>query len=175
MGLTALAGACACTGLSTASPAVRHTRFATCRSTRLALTVGKYGEAATQFTQTFTFVNATRSTCRLGGWPRFQVANDSSRPVKTTTRRVRQNSPRDPAWKTVVLAPRHAASFDVYGADYDLIHNVACPKTSTVAITPPNNTTPIFVRVRLPHCGAFYVAPVIPGRVDRAAWSFVVR
>ena len=184
-GLVALATVPACTGRSTTgasttstadkSTTVLQSDEVECRSSGLALTAGHYGEAGGQFIQTFTFTNITPTRCRLGGWPGFQLADASGHLARTETRRVRQNAPPAAAWRPVVLAPHGAASFDVFGADFDVVRNVSCPKTYAAAILAPNDTSRMSVRVQIPECGAFYIAPLIAGRTDRAAWSFVVR
>lgn len=145
-----------------------------CQPSQLTLTKGSYGEAAVQFTQTLTFTNASLGTCQLGGWPGFQVEDAGGHLVPTTTQRVRQNDPSHPPWTTVVLAPQQTASFDVYSADFDAVHNHACPMTSAVAITPPGDSSPLSVHLDIPDCGSFLIAPVIAGSTDTNAWSLIV-
>ena len=74
-----------------------------------------------------------------------------------------------------MLEPHKTASFDVFGADFDAARDVACPKTAAAAIAPPHDASRIVVRLRIPDCGAFYVAPVVAGSTDRDSWSMVVR
>ena len=147
----------------------------TCRAAELTVTAHGYGEAGGQFTQTFTFRNIAASRCALAGWPTFRLAKASGRIVPTKTQRVRQTTPPAPASKLVVLAPRRTASFDVYGADYDALHDVACPTTSAAAIAAPRTSSPLFVRLRVPDCGTFLIAPVVTGSSDRDSWSTYVR
>jgi hypothetical protein len=131
----------------------------------LQLLAGFQGAALGSFTQTFTFVNASRRQCRLRGWPTLHVQGRS--------RRVVQDTPPEPPFTAVVLAPAGAASFDVYGADWDHTANRACPETATVRIAPPGDRTALSVHVKMPNCGLYYIAPLIPGRADRRAWSVV--
>jgi hypothetical protein len=121
--------------------------------------------AAGSFIQTFTFTNVSRRVCSLTGWPRIGLPS----------RRVRQGAPPTPAYRTVVLRPRGAASFDVYGADWDHVRDRACPRTSTLRVAPPGVRSRLAVTVRMPNCGRFDVAPVIAGKTDREAWSVVWR
>ncbi len=123
-----------------------------------------YGEAGGQFLQTFTFRNRSDRTCRLRGWPRLNAR----------TRRVRQGGPKTPASLTVFLGAGGAASFDVYGEDWNHVADKPCPKTRVVLVTPPGATSALRVKVKLPNCGPYYVAPVIAGTKDRTAWSTVV-
>src|SRR6202043_1645968 len=95
--------------------------------------------------------------------------------VSTPTQRVRQNAPSQPPWTTVVLTPEQTASFNVYGGDFDAVHNRPCPMMTTgVSVIPPGDRSALLVRVAVPDCGSFLVAPVIAGSTDRDAWSSVV-
>jgi uncharacterized protein DUF4232 len=152
-----------------------HSSVRGCRSSGLALRAGFYGAAAGQFGQTLTLTNVSSQTCRLGGWPRIHLVGRSGRTLRTPTMRVRQNAPSAPAWRSISLRPGQAASFDIYGADYDELPDVGCPKTAGAAIVVPGETAPMSVRLRVPYCGRFYVAPLIAGRSDRQSWSTVVR
>jgi hypothetical protein len=150
---------------SLASASSGSTRSAPlCNARQLQLVAGFQGAALGSFTQTFTFVNASRRQCRLSGWPTVELGK---------TRRVVQDTPPAPAFTTVTLAPRGAASFDVYGEDWNHAANRACPATATVRIAPPGDRSTLSVHVTMPNCGLFYVAPLIPGRTDRRAWSVV--
>jgi hypothetical protein len=75
---------------------------------------------------------------------------------------------------SVLLRARGAASFDVYGADWDFSRNRSCPSATAAFVTPPAGSAALRVRVRIPNCpGGFYIAPVIAGPTDRQSWSFV--
>jgi hypothetical protein len=152
---------------SLASASSGSTRSAPlCHARQLQLFAGYQGAGLGSFTQTFTFVNASRRPCRLSGWPTLELGR---------SRRVVQDPPPARAFRTVALAPRGAASFDVYGADWNHAANRACPVTGTVRIAPPGDRSTLSVHVKMPSCGLYYVAPLIPGRTDRRAWSVVWR
>jgi hypothetical protein len=55
----------------------------------------------------------------------------------------------------------------VYGSDWDHAANRACPETTVVSFAPPGERAKLFVRVKMPNCRLHYIAPVIPGRIDR--------
>ena len=135
-----------------------------CRSRQLHLTAGFQGAALGSFLQTFTFVNASRRQCQLKGWPTLEPGK---------VRRVVQDPPPAPAYHTVLLAPGGAASFDVYGADWDHAADRACPQTAAVRVAPPGDRSTLSVRVKMPNCGLFYIAPLILGRTDHRSWSVV--
>jgi hypothetical protein len=147
----------------------------TCQSAQLRLSTGFYGEAGGEYTQTLSFSNVSRPACQLSGWPSLQAVNASGRRQQTKTVRVRQSSPPQPAWSTVILRPGGSASFDVYGEDWDAPSDRACPKTSAVAVVPPHAISSLSVPVRIPDCGAtFWIAPIIGGTSDRQQWSTAV-
>jgi len=79
-------------------------------------------------------------------------------------------------FESVLLRPRGAASFNVFGADWDFAHNHSCPPATAALVTPPGGGAALRVGVRFPNCpGGFEIAPVIAGRTDRRSWSFVWR
>ena len=146
-----------------------------CRTAQLRFAATFYGEAGGQFIQTFTLTSASRSACSVRGWPRFAVESRSGHPMRTSSRRVVQGSPTSLPFRTVVLRPGSAGAFDVYGADWNFAANKPCPRTRAVLITPPGNRSAVSVPVKVPNCGAFDIAPVIAGKVDRQSWSVVWR
>jgi Protein of unknown function (DUF4232) len=132
-----------------------------CTPPQLHLVAGFQGAAAGQFLQTFTFVNVSRRTCTLEGWPRL---------VGIPSRRVVQAKP----VVRVVVRPGGAASFDVFGEDWNHRADTPCPVTRSVQVIPPGGNAALSVAVRMPNCQGHEVAPMIAGRVDRDAWSTVV-
>ena len=165
--LTASAAPAAAPGLNSSSSVAR------CQTRQLQLKAGFYGVAMGSFVQTFTFTNSSRYACRLTGWPRLELESHSSRPVAIASRRVVKSPPPAPAFATIVLRPRGAASFNVYGADWNHAKNRACPETSAALVAPPGDLARLTVAVRMPNCGLLYIAPVIAGRTDHDAWAVV--
>jgi Protein of unknown function (DUF4232) len=144
-----------------------------CHSNQLRLAKGTYGEAALQFRQTLTLRNVSSRACELGGWPNVRVKDERLRVVAVRTVRVVQGSPNAPPFRVVTLRPGGAASFNVYGPDWNAAANRECRKTSAILVRPPGARATLDVRVRIPSCGPFYIAPLIAGRRDRNSWSFV--
>jgi Domain of unknown function (DUF4232) len=161
--------------LSLVAPGSSNTSAsAPCRSAQLHLAATFYGEAGGQFIQTFTFTNFSRRACRMAGWPRLRVEGRSHRVVAARVRRVVQGQLHAPPFVSVPMRARGAASFDVYGPDWDFRRNRSCPRTTAALVTPPGDNQPMRVGVRMPNCpGGFEIAPVIAGRTDRQSWSFV--
>jgi hypothetical protein len=150
--------------------------FARCQASQLHLAANFYGKAGGQFIQTFTFVNISRRVCRMAGWPSLKIEDASHRPVPVRTQRVVQGPLSARPFVSVLLRARGAASFNVYGADWDFRRNRSCPLTSAALVTPAGGGTALRVGVRIPMCpGGFEIAPLIAGRRDRGSWSFVWR
>jgi uncharacterized protein DUF4232 len=165
----------ACLVLTAPCLAGSTTSVPRCHSAQLRLAATFYGEAGGQFIQTFTLTNASRQACSLSGWPRVAVESRSGHPKRTSFRRVIQGSPTARPFRTVVLRPRAAGAFDVYGADWNHVADKPCPRTSAVRITPPDARSAVSAAVKMPNCGLLYVAPVIAGKIDRQSWSVVRR
>jgi hypothetical protein len=146
---------------------------ATCQARQLSVTASFYGEAGGQFVQTFTFTNTRAHRCRLRGWPRVNWERVDGRLVRMKSVRVVQGAPGARPFKAVVLPARGAASFDLYGEDWNHLADRRCPRSSAVSITPPGVQAAFPVRAKLPICGRLYVAPVIAGRSDHDSWSVV--
>ena len=60
----------------------------------------------------------------------------------------------------------------MYGSDWDFRAYHACPATTAVFVSPPGASA-LSVNVKMPNCGAFYIAPIIAGKTDRQSWSVV--
>jgi Domain of unknown function (DUF4232) len=145
-------------------------RVPTCRSSQLAPRHGFYGEAGLQFVQTLILWNRAPHECALAGWPTIRPIGGSAR---RTMQRVVTVAPGEHPYTTVLLPPTAAASFDLYGADFDAGTDRACPRAGALRITPPGDSRPLLIRVALPDCGLYEVAPLVAGATDRAAWSYV--
>ena len=143
-----------------------------CRAEQLRLVASRYGEAGGSFIQTFVFTNAGGAPCRLAGWPSIALRTESGRAGRVRAIRVVQGAPKAPPFRPVTLEPGGAASFDLFGADWNVRLNRACSKTSGLFVVPPGARR-IPVSVAIPDCGGFFVAPIVAGRTDRDAWSVV--
>jgi hypothetical protein len=173
--LLAVAGVTAGSVLAVAATgSTNSSAFARCQPSQLHLAASFYGEAGGQFIQTFTFTNISPRVCRMAGWPRLEIEVASHRPVPVRTQRVVQGPLRARPFASVLLRADGAASFNVYGADWDFPRNRSCPLTTAALVTPAGRSAALRVGVRIPNCpGGFEIAPVIAGRTDRQSWSFV--
>lgn len=146
---------------------------AQCHSAQLRLVASFYGEAGGQFVQTLTFANVSQVSCDLAGWPSVKPSLGTGAATYVRTTRVVQGSPKARPYRTVILQARGGrASFDLFGSDFNFTADRPCPKTTALLVTPPR-ASPIRVRVVVPNCGSFDVAPVVAGKNDRNSWSVV--
>jgi hypothetical protein len=130
-------------------------RIPPCVPAQLRLRAAFKGAAAGQFVQTLTLTNDA-SSCELWGWPAVRGA--------ATKRVLQRGKP-----SIVTLGSGGAASFDLYGEDYDHLRQRTCPILHSLVVDHS-----LHVRVDLPHCGTWYLAPYVAGRSDHGAWSRVV-
>jgi hypothetical protein len=147
--------------------------LATCQAPQLSLSASFYGEAGGQFIQTFTFTNALTHRCQLRGWPTVNWERVDGRLVRMRPVRVVQVALGAQPFRTVVLRARGAASFNLYGEDWNHLADRRCPSSSSVSITPPGVRAAFPVAAKLPICGRLYVSPVIAGPSDHDSWSVV--
>jgi hypothetical protein len=162
--------------LASASAAFGASRTVTpiCRAQQLHISGRFLGEAAQQFTVTFTFANASQRSCELTGWPTVGLQAASGKPAAFRTERVIQGVSSSSV-RPVALPAGGAASFDIYGADFNTAADRACPATtSVILVTPPGSQTAFRASMHVPDCGRFFVAPIIRGRSDRESWSRIV-
>lgn len=170
--VVAAIGVALAVGSAVSVPSRAAVQIQNCQSRRLHLRASFYGEAGGQFIQTFTFTNAAAMPCRLAGWPTLRLRNPSGQATAARSIRVVQNRPSSQPFEPVILEPGGAASFDVFGADWNVLANRACPNTHALSIALPGAAS-LTVTVALPHCGPFSISPVVAGKTDRDAWSAV--
>lgn len=156
--------------LGSGAAVVSATSSRTCATNQLHLTQQFLGEAAEQFTDTFTFTNDSSQACGLAGWPAVSLRSPSGGPVPVRTQRVLQTTSLGSV-HPLQLSPHGSASFDLYGADFNAAADKPCPGTSVILVTPPGNRSAMRTAVRVPDCGLLLISPIISGTVDRDAWS----
>jgi hypothetical protein len=144
-----------------------------CRTDQLQVRAHFLGEAMGQFTETLTFINGSTRTCRLAGWPSVRLRNGS----RAAVRRVIQGTPTNHPFRPVTIRSGGAASFDLYGPDYNEKKNQTCPIAHALLVQPPGDSLRLPVAVKIPACRplSFAVAPLIAGNSDRGAWPVVWR
>lgn len=110
----------------------------------------------------------------MGGWPRIQVDDVAGRQVLVPVRRVVQTPAHAKPFREVVVEPQGAASFNLYGADFDAVSGRGCPVGALLSVRPPGAQGTLHVRANVPRCRyGYYISPLIAGSNDRLAWTFV--
>ena len=148
-----------------------------CRTAQLRVRAHFLGEAMGQFTQTLTFVSSSARACRLAGWPTVLLRGGSGSAVRVRLSRVIQGPPTNHPFRPVTISSGHTASFDIYGADYNVTKNQTCSTAHALLVRPPGDSLTVPVAVKIPACRpvTFLVAPLIAGNSDRDRWSVVWR
>ena len=147
-----------------------------CRVSQLQLTSDPGGwhgnySASNMFREPFTFTNISKVACELSGWPGLE-ATIAGYPEQTEATRVQRTCEPILRGRQSGLAPGGTATFDVYGEDWDAVHDRTCPETSGFLVIPPNDLTQLSVTAEVPDCPPqFDVSPVIAGSIDDFAPS----
>jgi Protein of unknown function (DUF4232) len=146
-----------------------------CRNGQLAVTPYPGGAAAGNVSQVIRFVNVSRSTCSLTGYPGIAALNASGAQVAQARRELSgmlgglQNGAQSPP--TVTLASGAVASATVEGGDNPVGTATSCPYYPAFLVTAPDQTQSVKVAVGLPGsrfqgfpgCSGIRVDPVVPG------------
>ena len=145
-----------------------------CRTGQLSLRATFRGAALGEFVQTLTVSNVGAHACEIGGWPRIQVEDVAGHQVLVPVRRVVQTPAHAKPFREVVVEPQGAASFNLYGADFDAVSGRGCPVGVLLSVRPPGAQGTLHVRANVPRCRyGYYISPLIAGSNDRLAWTFV--
>jgi hypothetical protein len=99
------------------------------------------GGAAGSFGMTYRLTDTSSSTCELHGYPGLQLRDQQGKPLPTTTIR----SPHGGV-PTVTLAPGDHAWFDIEFATQTGFGNLTCPRSTSLAVIPPNEYSHLVVR-----------------------------
>jgi len=140
-----------------------------CRSDQLRLTAPKmWGAAAGSLIEDFTLTNSSQTTCALSGWPAVQRLGRSGRPIPVALNRWVYEQHGPAPFRVVRLRPGRAATFPVFGEDWNHAVDRACPNARTVRVEPPGGGGWLSVGLKIPACSGWSVGPLVPGR--RAPW-----
>jgi hypothetical protein len=110
---------------------------------------------------TFSLTNTSPSECSIWGYPGALMLADTS-PLTTVVKRGGDLSFLDIAVSTVRIAPGDSAYFNLGYSDVVSSGETTCPKSSTLEITPPNDTEQLLVQIQIDPCdgGLLSVSPV---------------
>ena len=136
-----------------------------CRLSQLALAQPKSTGAAGSVRMRFVFTNVSATTCKLFGYPGMQLLNARGAALPTYVRRGTSVAvPAEPETDVVMTHSQHASFYAGYS-------NVptggqACKVSTSVEVTPPNDTKHFTLRLAIAPCGGVLtVSPVVHGRL----------
>src|SRR5665213_1925190 len=140
-----------------------------CYSAQLAVRLVRSGVAMGHIAQEGSFRNISTSPCTLRGYPGLQLLDGTGHRLRTEVMRGTAYTVPLVRVRTVVLAPRGGASFDLGYDDQTGYELAKCPTSTRVAITPPNASKSITLAWRIQpyggsvthlRCGRITVSPV---------------
>jgi hypothetical protein len=92
-----------------------------------------------------TFTNRSTTICTLDGYPGLQMLDAAGQRIGTRVFHVTGFTGSPAPKRSVVLAPRAEASFEVGYADSTGYGTETCPISALVEVTPPGDKTPIII------------------------------
>jgi len=160
--------------LPTFSRQPQPTAAAMCQNGQVNVTSLSSGAGTGNVYQVLGFVNVSRSSCTLTGYP--QVAALDAHGDQVALGEPLPPGPESP-WVTgvttppsVTLKPGQTASAIIQGTEVPVAGATTCPSYPTFLVTPPNQTESITVPSRqgsgpgaFPGCSPIKVNPVVPG------------
>jgi hypothetical protein len=136
-----------------------------CRLSQLSLAQPKSTGAAGSVRMRFVFTNVSATTCTLFGYPGMQLLNARGAALPTYVRRGTSNVvPPEPEADVVMTHSQHASFYAGYS-------NVptggqACKVSTSVEVTPPNDTKHFTLKLAIAPCGGILtLSPVVHGRL----------
>lgn len=138
-----------------------------CRSEQLRLVAPRIpGAAAGTIYEPLTLVNTSASSCAVGGWPALRRFDPAGRQIPLRTSRWVYEQRGSAPYSMVALRPRAAATFDVFGSDWNHASNRPCPNARRVEVEPSGGGAWLSAgSLDVPACGqGWSVGPLLPGR-----------
>jgi hypothetical protein len=140
-----------------------------CRSSQLRLSAPKmWGAAAGSLIEQFTLTNTSGASCIVAGWPtaRRFGATGQVIPVELSRWVYRESGPAP--FRQVRLRPGGAATFPIFGQDWNHAADRACPNARKMQIRPRGSGGWLSLTLTIPACQAWDVGPLVPGHL--APW-----
>jgi hypothetical protein len=113
----------------------------------------------------FVFTNVSGTTCELFGYPGMQLLNARGAALPTYVRRGTSAAvPAEPVSEVVMTHSQHASFY----AGYSNVptSGQACRVSTSVEVTPPNDTKHFTLKLAIAPCGGVLtVSPVVHGRL----------
>jgi hypothetical protein len=136
-----------------------------CRLSQLSLAQPKSTGAAGSVRMRFVFTNVSATTCKLFGYAGMQLLNARGAPLPTYVVRGTSNVvPPEPEVDVVMTHSQHASFY----AGYSNVPTAgqACKVSTSVEVTPPNDTRHFTLKLAIAPCGGILtLSPVVHGRL----------
>jgi hypothetical protein len=115
---------------------------------------------------TFSLTNTSPSLCTMWGYPGALMLGSNGAPLPTVVKRGGDLSFLEVPVTTVDVPSGGSAYFNLGYSDVVTDGETSCPKSSSLEITPPNDTQQLVVAIKMDPCdnGTISVSPVFgPG------------
>jgi hypothetical protein len=143
-----------------------------CDSAQLRLTVPPWGAAAGSLYEPATLTNTSGSSCAVAGWPAVRRFNAAGQRIPVRIERWVYRLRGAAAYSVVNLAPGRAATFEIFGSDWNHRRDRACRTTQRIQVMPRGGggwlsatASPPDVGHGIPACRYWLLGPLVPGRV----------
>lgn len=164
-GVMVAAAAMCATGAAHAGAAHAATSVPRCRLSQLALAQPRSTGAAGSVRMRFVFTNVSATTCKLFGYAGMQLLNARGAALPTYVRRGTSNVvPPEPETDVVMTPSQHGSFY----AGYSNVPTAgqACKVSTSVEVTPPNDTKHFTLKLAIAPCGGVItISPVVHGRL----------
>lgn len=161
---------------SQGSPSAAIAAVPSCGIEQLRLSAARSpGFAAGSLLERLTLTNVSHSACTLAGWPDVRRLDGRGHAVPTRRILVVYSPSGSSPYQKVRLRPGHAASFNLFGDNWNLTANRPCPTTRHVLVEPHGDSGWLSVARRIPACRTLFVAPLVAGSTDPHWWSVTLR
>ena len=145
----------------------------TCRSGQMRLSAPAWGAAAGTLYEPVTLTNTSSATCAVAGWPavrRFDAAGQAI-PVEVSRWVYRLDGAAP--FSSVTLAPGKAATFEIFGGDWNPRLDRGCRTATAIAVQPRGGggwltASPESAgedNAGMPACRFWSVGPLVPGHI----------
>jgi hypothetical protein len=142
-----------------------------CRTSQLRLSAPGWGAAAGSFYENATLTNVSGTSCAVAGWPAVRRFDRAGRVIPVRLGRWVYEMRGATPYRAVPLAPGRAATFEIFGEDWNHRLDRACPWARSLEVEPRGgggwlSATPLTGEGRrgIPACRAWELGPLVAGR-----------
>jgi hypothetical protein len=147
-----------------------------CHSAGLSLVAGRTDAGAGNRVQPFQLTNTTEVACVIQGYPGAQLRDDRGNALPTRVEWGGGNFSGDPPPARLVVPPGGHVEFDLHWEVIPVGDETICPRASSLAVTPPDEYSPLSAPVQIQACGSGHldVRAIHPSSAGEALAAGVV-